>query len=60
MIHADIDEGKINQCMNNSGGVDGDVENSLLEVQLLGKDKTGVVILPAMYVNRVSLEFPMW
>merc|ERR1712161_83763 len=33
-----------------------------MEQQLLSKDKSGVVILPAMYVNRVSirgsLEFP--
>ena len=63
MARAHVDGNKIEQCMNDSGGLEGDVENQLLEVQLLAKDKSGVVILPAMYVNRVSirgsLEFPV-
>jgi len=62
MIHANIDDAKIDQCMSDSGGLEEDEENALLEVQLTAKDKSGVVILPAMYVNRVSirgsLEFP--
>ena len=63
MTHANVDSKKIDQCMDDSGGTDDDSENSILEVQLLAKDKSGVVILPAMYVNRVSirgsLEFPV-
>mmetsp|Transcript_4949 Transcript_4949/g.10211 ORF Transcript_4949/g.10211 Transcript_4949/m.10211 type:complete len:215 (-) Transcript_4949:290-934(-) len=62
MDHAAVDGSKIDQCMKDSGGLEGDAQNNLLEVQLLAKDKSGVVILPAMYVNRVpirgSLEFP--
>ena len=62
MEHSKVDPAKIEQCMNDSGGLEEDVQNNLLEVQLLAKDKSGVVILPAMYVNRVSirgsLEFP--
>jgi len=63
MSRAGVDIKKIEQCMNDSGKLDEDVENSLLEVQLREKDKSGVVILPALYVNRVSirgsLEFPV-
>lgn len=63
MAHAKVDKGAIEQCIDDSGGLEEDAENSLLEVQLLAKDKSGVVILPAMYVNRVSirgsLEFPV-
>ena len=62
MNHAKIDSDKIDQCMTDSGGVEEDKENVMLEAQLTAKDKSGVVILPAMYVNRVSirgsLEFP--
>jgi hypothetical protein len=62
MEHAGVDAQAVNQCMDDSGGLEGDVDNSLMEQQLLRKDKSGVVILPAMYVNRVSirgsLEFP--
>ena len=63
MSRAGVDIKKIEHCMNDSGKLDEDVENSLLEVQLREKDKSGVVILPALYVNRVSirgsLEFPV-
>jgi hypothetical protein len=62
LLHAHIDRKKIEKCMNDSGGVDGDNENSLLEMELTAKDEFGVVILPAAYVNGVSirgaLEFP--
>jgi hypothetical protein len=63
MAHANVDAKVIEQCMSDSGGLEGDTANTLLEKQLLAKDKSGVVILPAMYVNRVSirgsLEFPV-
>ena len=56
MDHAGVDPKKIGQCMDDSGGLEGDKENQLLEVQLDAKDNSGVVILPAMYVNRVSIR----
>ena len=56
MDHAKVDSQKIEQCMNDSGGTQEDTQNSILETQLLAKDKSGVVILPAMYVNRVSIR----
>lgn len=63
MGHAGVDPDVIAGCMGDSGGLEGDVDNELLEIQLSAKDKSGVVILPAMYVNRVSirgsLEFPV-
>lgn len=63
MGHAGVDPKKVDSCMKDSGGLEGDGPNSMLESQLLAKDKSGVVILPAMYVNRVSirgsLEFPV-
>jgi len=49
--------------MADSGGLEDDVNNIFMEQQLLSKDKSGVVILPAMYINGVSirgsLDFPV-
>uniref|UniRef100_A0A7R9WI38 PA domain-containing protein n=1 Tax=Pseudictyota dubia TaxID=2749911 RepID=A0A7R9WI38_9STRA len=61
MAHSGIDAGRIDQCMGDSGGLEDDVPNTILEDQLAAKDSTGVVILPAAYVNgaaiRGALEF---
>lgn len=63
MGHAGVDAKLIDQCMSDSGGLEDDVDNVFMEEQLAAKDQSGVVILPAMYVNRVSirgsLEFPV-
>mmetsp|Transcript_13321 Transcript_13321/g.32334 ORF Transcript_13321/g.32334 Transcript_13321/m.32334 type:complete len:557 (-) Transcript_13321:167-1837(-) len=56
MAHAGVDKAKMDQCMDDSGGITDDNQNTLMEVQLREKDKSGVVILPAMYVNRVSIR----
>lgn len=53
---AKIDSKKIENCMEDSGGLEGDNQNSLLEDELIAKDTAGVVILPAMYVNRVTIR----
>eukprot|EP00568_Trieres_chinensis_P004839 CAMPEP_0183290544 /NCGR_PEP_ID=MMETSP0160_2-20130417/173_1 /TAXON_ID=2839 ORGANISM="Odontella Sinensis, Strain Grunow 1884" /NCGR_SAMPLE_ID=MMETSP0160_2 /ASSEMBLY_ACC=CAM_ASM_000250 /LENGTH=519 /DNA_ID=CAMNT_0025451165 /DNA_START=95 /DNA_END=1654 /DNA_ORIENTATION=+ len=61
MAHAGIDNSKINQCMTDSGGLKDDAPNALLQDQLAAKDSSGVVILPAAFVNgaaiRGALEF---
>jgi len=61
MEHAEIDASKINQCMSDSGGLDDDKLNRILEDELAAKDSVGVVILPASFVNgaaiRGALEF---
>jgi len=54
--HAKIDYKKIEACMKDSGGTDENNENSLLEEELKAKDVAGVVILPAAYVNGVSIR----
>jgi len=63
MKHSGVNPKLIDQCMEGAGGLEADVVNTSLEKQLESKDKSGVVILPAMYVNRVSirgsLEFPV-
>ncbi|KAL7548034.1 LOW QUALITY PROTEIN: hypothetical protein ACHAWF_011320 [Thalassiosira exigua] len=56
MDHSSIDGKAIDQCMDDSGGLEGDVANQLLESQLVAKDGKGVVVIPAVYVNGVSIR----
>eukprot|EP00545_Synedropsis_sp_CCMP1620_P002657 CAMPEP_0119012718 /NCGR_PEP_ID=MMETSP1176-20130426/7339_1 /TAXON_ID=265551 /ORGANISM="Synedropsis recta cf, Strain CCMP1620" /LENGTH=512 /DNA_ID=CAMNT_0006965731 /DNA_START=27 /DNA_END=1565 /DNA_ORIENTATION=+ len=59
--HAGIDPHKVESCIADTGGLENDVPNTLLENQLADKEAAGVVILPAAYVNntpiRGALEF---
>jgi len=61
MTHAQVDFHKVDSCISDAGGLEADVANTLLESQLAAKEASGVVILPAAYVNnaaiRGSLEF---
>mmetsp|Transcript_13071 Transcript_13071/g.22212 ORF Transcript_13071/g.22212 Transcript_13071/m.22212 type:complete len:508 (+) Transcript_13071:1614-3137(+) len=61
MAHSGVDAHDVEGCMTDSGGLDGDEENALLKTQLADKEASGVVILPAAYVNsaaiRGALEF---
>lgn len=56
MSTANIDPKVIGQCMDDSGGVDDDTENTLLDAELMAKENVGVVILPATYVNRAAIR----
>lgn len=56
MSHVGISPDIINQCMDDSGGVDDDEDNTLLNAELLAKENVGVVILPATYVNRAAIR----
>ena len=51
-----VDGKKIDQCMISSGGLDGDVVNTILEEQLQAKESSGVVIIPAVFVNGAVLR----
>lgn len=56
MAKVGIEAAVIDQCMADSGGVDDDAENTLLDGELMAKDNVGVVILPATYVNRAAIR----
>jgi len=53
---AGIQAKKVNTCMDEAGGLDSPEENALLEKELIAKDVAGVVILPAMFVNKVPIR----
>eukprot|EP00978_Attheya_sp_CCMP212_P021224 scaffold61816_cov54-Attheya_sp.AAC.1 len=54
--HSKIEKKLVKQCMNDSGGLEDDSANAILEEQLAAKDATGVVILPAAYVNGAGIR----
>jgi len=57
--HAKIDAEMIEQCMENSGGLEKDTSNSFLEAELKAQTDLGVVIMPTAFVNRVAIRGAM-
>jgi hypothetical protein len=60
--HAGVEKTKIDACMLESGGLEEDDQNTVLEAQLGEREAAGVVIIPSMYIDnspiRGALEFP--
>jgi hypothetical protein len=56
MKHAGVDFHVVANCVADSGGLETDTKNQLLETQLAEKDATGVVIVPTMYVNKTPIR----
>jgi hypothetical protein len=51
MTQASVDYGLVDSCMKQSGGLEGDVANSILDQQLKDKDRSGIVLIPTLFVN---------
>jgi len=56
MYKASIDEAVVQQCIDDSGGLDEDKPNTILDAELTARENVGVVIVPAAYVNRASIR----
>jgi len=57
MGHVDqIEFGRVQACMDNAGGLEGDKTNSLLESTLAEKEASGVIIVPSFYVNNAAIR----
>lgn len=58
---AGVDKAQVDACMQQAGGLQDDVENTVLEAQLGEREAAGVVIIPSMYIDqspiRGALEF---
>lgn len=54
--NAKIDGKRIENCMEDSGGVKDDVVNTLLDREIDSAGRRGVVVLPTMFVNTVALR----
>jgi hypothetical protein len=53
---AKIDKSKIDQCMNDSGGLDKDKPNALLDLEIAAQNERGVVVLPTAFVNTAAIR----
>lgn len=54
--NAKIEGDKIEQCMKDSGGTEGDVQNQKLEMEIQAQTKQGVVVIPTAFVNNVAIR----
>uniref|UniRef100_A0A6V1XHF6 Uncharacterized protein n=1 Tax=Heterosigma akashiwo TaxID=2829 RepID=A0A6V1XHF6_HETAK len=53
MKQAGVDSSKVDKCMADAGGLEGDVPNALLAAEISEKDRHSIVIVPSVYVNGV-------
>jgi hypothetical protein len=56
MKRSGVDKDRIEKCMADSGGLTGNVANSILETELAARETAGVVILPSFFVNNAPLR----
>lgn len=54
--HSKIDYKRIDQCMNDSGGLKSNVPNTLLDREIDAANRRGVVVLPTIFVNSAPLR----
>jgi len=54
--HAKIDGSLIDRCMKDSGGVDEDKSNVILEAEIATQTTRGVVVLPTAFVNTAAIR----
>lgn len=59
MQRSGVDHAKVQKCMDDSGGLEGDGENTVLEQELFNRETTGVLILPSFYVNQAPIRGAM-
>ena len=57
--HSGIDGKKIAQCMEDSGGVDGDKDNNKLKSEIDEQRNMGVVLVPTSFVNEAQVRGAM-
>merc|ERR1740136_379518 len=56
MKAAKVDSDIVSRCMRDSGGTDGDNDNTFLDLEIKAQERRGVVVLPTMFVNAVALR----
>jgi len=54
--HAGIDGNAISKCMEDSGGTEGDNDNSYLKMAISSQTERGVVVLPSAFVNNAAIR----
>ncbi|CAJ1942356.1 unnamed protein product [Cylindrotheca closterium] len=57
--YAAIDADAISRCMRDSGGTEGDSDNSYLKMAVSSQSERGVVVLPSVFVNNLAIRGKM-
>ena len=47
---------RVNDCMNDSGGVTGDNTNNLLESEIEAKKPLGPLVIPSVFINEITMR----
>ena len=56
MAHANVTKSDIDQCMDDSGGLEGDVTNTMLDMDAQAKEDAGIVVFPTLMVNNAPVK----
>jgi len=56
MARANVDVGKVFQCVLESGGTGANKENGMLQAQMEEVENNGIIVLPVAYVNGVPIR----
>lgn len=56
MTKAKVDEDEINFCMSESGGLEGDNPNTVLDDTLTAELQAGVVLIPSFFINQAPVR----
>jgi hypothetical protein len=54
--HSGVDGDKVNRCMADSGGLERDATNALLDLEIAAQTERGVVVLPTAFVNTAAIR----
>lgn len=54
--HSNIDEGMVDRCMRDSGGLEKDAPNAFLDLEISAQTQRGVVVLPTAFVNTAAIR----
>ena len=54
--HSGVDKAEIDRCIVDSGGLEGDVPNAFLDLEIAAQTERGVVVLPTAFVNTAAIR----
>jgi hypothetical protein len=54
--HASVEKDLIDRCMIDSGGLEADVSNAFLDLEIAAQTERGVVVLPTAFVNTAAIR----
>ena len=56
MVEAGVDSHKVQECIVASGGLEGNVNNTLFQKQQARIDELGVILIPSLFINQAPIR----